>query len=649
MRSRLERQAAEARRSVEDARRAARRDLEERARSPRAATRGSQSAWLGGTSNNEIDDVLLVWALPLAALAALPLVVGHLATLVVHGDWPRYPLGEAPGILGRFATNLGDPARAWEPVNTGAPVPGPVAWWGTFALVGIVVVLLGLLVWAMVRPAGASGGSGWAQPGELREMRVTRSTDDRLVVGVRSGHKVGLPDRRSLLVVGPAHSGKSCGLTIPAILEWKGPVVVAATKGHVIDETIGWRSRQGEVHVYDPAGITPYHRSGWSILADCATWQGAIRTAADLTLAVRGAGISEGAEREIAEGQGDLWRTSMTMALAPYLLATVSSGRSVSAAAGWIQREECEEVLDILRGVDQMAARAHASTCARDDPSRSSFLSAMHHLLSVYDDPVVAASADRHEIVADELLDGGHNTLYLNTPEHDQARFRPLCSMIVRRMIATAYERSAQNGGPLDPPLLVVLDDVLGIAPIYDLASLASTGPARGVQIVSVVQDTEQVVARYGDNADDVIGNHGAKLVLAGRPAGRPFADDLVPAELSDQLSRWDAAFLWGRARPARVGLRPWFRDRELRRRVHTPQDEVRAVKLDPPASWVPVADQTAAWLGRPGQPGVHVNRPSIPMDVRDRRFREVFGSLDEDDTGPIELPPPGDPRRRRR
>lgn len=595
-----------------------------------------------GRSTQELDDVLLVWAVPVAAIAAVPLLVGHLATLLVTGDVPRYHPRHAPGILGRVLGNLGDPGRAWDPVNTGARVPGPVAWWGTFLFVALVAGLVGTLLWAMLRPGGRTAGR-WAPAAELRPLRVTRKGDDRLVLGTSAGHRVAVRDRHSVLVVGPAHAGKSSGLAIPAVLEWNGPVVVASTKGHVIDETIGWRSRQGDVHVYDPAAVTPYYRSGWSVLTDCTTWQGSIRTAADLTLAARAVvGASRHGDGVAVEGRGDLWRSSMAMALAPYLFAAVSSGRSIGAAAEWIEREERDEVLGILQGVDRMAARAHATTFMREDASRSDFLHAMHQILSVYEDPVVADSMDRHEILPEELLDGGRNTLYLTTPEYDQTRFRPLCALIVRRVLAAAYEQSARAGAPLDAPLLVVLDDVLGIAPIYDLASLASTAPARGVQLVSVFQDTDQIASHYGSSADLVVRNHGAKVVLASRPEhGSARTPDLLPADLAADLAPHEAALLYGTSRPARIELRSWFRNKELARRVATPQDVVHPTEREATVEARQAQDQAAAWLRRspaplpgPGQD------PTIPLDIHGAGYVEVFGSLEDDDTTPHNVTP---------
>jgi type IV secretion system protein VirD4 len=595
----------------------------------------------GAAGSAGIEDQLLVWAVPLAGVALLPLAAGHLAAALANGGWPRYRLTDVPGILGRLLGNLGDPGQAWDPVNTGAAVPGPVVWWASFLFVAGIVGLAGLLVWAATRrpsPAtsrspGPEAASRWAGRQQERELWVHKGDAHRLVLGVADGHRLAVRDRHSVLVVGPAHTGKTSGVSVPAIVEWDGPVMVASTKGHLVDETIGWRSRQGDVHVYDPAAITRYYRSGWSVLSACDTWEGAIRTASDLTLAARAAvGATEAGDGITAKDRGDIWRSSMAMSLAPFLFAAVSSGRSIGVAAEWIEREERDEVLDVLDSVDRTAARAHRSTFMRADPSRSTFLHAMHEILSVYEDPIVAASLSRHEIVPEELLDGA-NTLYLTAPEYDQDRFRPLCAMVVRRVLTAAYELSARRGGPLDPPLLVVFDDVPGIAPVYDLAALASTAAPRGVQLVSVVQDGAQIDEQYGEAAAMVIKNHGARLLLPGGPGGASGVDERLAAgaPLRD-LRPGESALLYGTRSPIRLRLRPWFRDDELQRRVQTPQDALRPAERVDSSVPVSVAEQSAVWLQRiTGRTAPPVQDPMIPLDRTDRHFTEVFGSLDEE------------------
>jgi type IV secretion system protein VirD4 len=645
LRQDLEAQARGAKRRLDDAAVTARRTVENPPAtrpSPPVARRAT-----GERSWEDLDDQILVWALPVAAVAAVPLLVGHVSAVIAHGEAPAYRLVDAPGILGRFLGNLGDPGRAWEPVNTGGAVPGPLAYWGTFALVAGILGLVALLVWAAVR-APSRSSAGWGTLDDQPGLRSGRKEAHRLVLGTAGNQQVAVRERHSVLVVGPAHSGKTSGLVVPAIVEWDGPVVVAATKGHLIDNTIGWRSRHGDVHVYDPAASTRYHRSGWSLLADCGTWSGAIRTAADLTLAARAAAR---VDLPAFEHGGDAWRSSLSMALAPYLLAAVASGRSIGQTAEWIESEERDEVFEVLRGVDQSALRAHRTTFARPDETRSRFLHSMHEILRVYDDPVVASSMDRHEIEAPELLDGGANTLYLTSPEYDQERFRPLCALIVRRVIAAAYEISARTSAPLDPPLLVVLDDVPGIAPVYDLAALASTAAARGVQLVSVFQDPGQIAEQYREAADMVVRNHRARVVLPdGRdPAWRVDEPLLAPALVPD-LGEGEAALVYGTHRPLKVALRPWFEDRELRKRVETPQDDVRPAGDDVPRAQLPSAEQSAAWLRRAsGRRLVRVDDPTIPIDMHDRNFVEVFGSIDEDDTGPLDVTPITQPRRPRR
>jgi len=655
----LEAQARTAKRRLDDSALQARRDLDQRVRDARRQSDRPPAPPVGGAGSvdpgreawQKLDDQALVWAVPAAAVASLPLLVGHLAAMLVHGEWPKYRLYDAPGILGRVIANPGDPGRAWDPVNTGGEVPGPVAWWGTFVFVAVIGGLIGLLVWAATRPTAAPATTGWARADAQPALwRGKKEVGHRLVLGVSSsGRQLTVRDRHSVLVVGPAHSGKSSGITVPAIVEWEGPVVVASTKGHLIDETIGWRSHQGEVHVYDPAAVTRYHGSGWSLFADCTTWHGAIRTAADLTLAARASVGAHGGDGLVSEGGGDLWRSSMSMSLAPFLLAAVSSGRSIGATAEWIEREERDEVIEVLQGVDHAAARAHRMTFTRPDSSRSAFLHAMHEILSVYEDPVVAASMEQHDLVPSELLDGGANTLYLTAPEHDQDRFRPLCAMIVRRTLAAAYEASARSGAPLDPPLLVVLDDVLSIAPIYDLASLASTAAARGVQIVSVFQDVHEIDDHYGKAGGLVLKNHGAKLVLpTGPSASTSGVERLIRPDLVQELREGEAALVYGTALPMRVRLRPWFRDRALQERVETPQDAVRPAERVDSTVAPSVADQSAAWMRRTtGKPVADVKDPTIPLATDDPGFVEVFGSLD-DDTIPHNVTPLTDPRRRR-
>ena len=84
-------------------------------------------------------------------------------------------------------------------------------------------------------------------------------------------------------------------------------------------------------------------------------------------------------------------------------------------------------------------------------------------------------------------------------------------------MIEAAYRTATATGRPLDPPLLVVLDEVANIAPLPDLDVIASTGAGHGVQLLTILQDLAQAYDRWGrERADTIVNNHRATLIAGG-------------------------------------------------------------------------------------------------------------------------------------
>jgi type IV secretion system protein VirD4 len=196
-------------------------------------------------------------------------------------------------------------------------------------------------------------------------------------------------------------------------------------------------------------------------------------------------------------------------------------------------------------------------------------------------------------------LVNGDNTLYLCAPAHDQRRLTPLFVSVVRQIIEHVYDRVTLTHRPLDPPLLVVLDEAANIAPLADLDALAATAAGHGVQLVTVWHDLAQISARYGPRATTVVNNHRAKLFLSGisdpttldyashligdeellLPAttqgGRggpsttrsPTTRRLAPPDALRRIAPGEGVLLYGDLPPARVGLRPWFSDPVLRSR----------------------------------------------------------------------------------
>ena len=181
--------------------------------------------------------------------------------------------------------------------------------------------------------------------------------------------------------------------------------------------------------------------------------------------------------------------------------------------------------------------------------------------------------------------------MYLCAPAHDQRRLRGYFTALTQQVISHAFATATRAGKPLDPPLLVVLDEAAHIAPLPELDGLAATCASHGIQLVTVWQDLAQVRARYGARAPTVLNNHRAKVFLPGiadpdtlEYASRLIGDEeidmpsttrdaaggrsttstrgprrLLPPEELRCLGRGDAVLVYGTLPPARMHLRPWW------------------------------------------------------------------------------------------
>jgi type IV secretion system protein VirD4 len=457
---------------------------------------------------------------------------------------------------------------------------------------------------AFLSPWPGAGGSGhrrpdparWARRRDLTSLAVRRPVAGRLTVGVSCGRLVAVDAGHSLLVVGPTQSFKTTGLAVPALLEWQGPVLAASVKDDLVRDTVAWRRSQGRVWIYDPAGSTDRETAHWSPLTAAGTWSGARRMADALVEAGR---ASSGALED-----GDFWYANAAKLLAPLLLAAARSGRTMADVVRWIDEQETDEVVAALDGADQRPAlQALRATWGRDERQRSAVYTTAETVVEVFADPAVAASAVPGPSDVDPVgLLNGSDTLYLCAPAHEQRRLRPLFSGLVTRVVEAAYDRAARQGRPLDPPLLVVLDEAANVAPLAELDTLASTASGHGIHLVTVWQDLAQLTARYGARAGTVVNNHRAKLFLSGiadpgtlehastligeaeHPVSSTTVDGgrsssttvaatyrpLAPADGLRRMTPGTGVLISGHLPPARVTLRPWFGDADLRRRATT-------------------------------------------------------------------------------
>ncbi|MGH9186913.1 MAG: type IV secretory system conjugative DNA transfer family protein, partial [Acidimicrobiales bacterium] len=209
----------------------------------------------------------------------------------------------------------------------------------------------------------------------------------------------------------------------------------------------------------------------------------------------------------------------------------------------------------------------------------------------------VSARADTINL---EWLQAGPNTVYVCAPIEDQRRLAPAFGGLLSDLIRQAYLRVSRSGRPLDPPLLVVIDEA-GNTPLRALPEYASTLAGIGVLLVTIWQSVAQLDSGYGRAADTILTNHLTKVFYSGLsdPASLGYVakvvgedevqtrsrsidslgwrsseslsttrEGLVPAHVLRQMRPGEALLVHGSLPPAHLRPRLYWRDRGLAARA---------------------------------------------------------------------------------
>lgn len=563
-------------------------------------------------SNGPSDAAMLALIAGAAVLGGAVWMWGGLAGALFGRGWPSLGPAQMPEVILRLPAHVANPAVAWPPTAR-SRLPGPAG-----CYVALLLVVLG--AWSSTRLALRSGvtsallgggrrGARWAGTRELRRLRPSvwrgrRGTDGtaRLTLGRYRGRLLQAEERHALVAFGPPQSGKSAGLAVPALLEWPGPAVASSIKTDLLATTMERRRAFGPVYVFDPFELSGAEAQTWSPLAGCRTWDGALEAAWRL------AGAAE-LDQKGVEG-GDFWAVAAEQRLAPLLYTAAGAGLGMDAVVRWVYGQggrDLDESIARLTGEAQEPAEVDDVHAAYDalrafetqaDRTRTSIEATAQGLLRAYRFRRVLRSAASSEITADALLDD-RATLYLIGDAKASKLLRPIFLALLSEVVDRAYERATRAGGRLADPLLLCLDEAGNIAPLPNLAEVASTAPSHNIQLISIFHDLAQARSRYGRQAETVINSHRARMLLPGvadLDTLRYFSDlvgdeeardtsrttgagsgggtrtssvrrrPLVAAESLRQLPDRHALLLYGRMPPAEVELRMWFGDRRLRR-----------------------------------------------------------------------------------
>jgi type IV secretion system protein VirD4 len=547
---------------------------------------------------------VVVATLVLAWLAVW-LVVTGLSALHHSADPTIHPLLTPSTTVTRGPTprrRLDEPARPSAPALSaaGPSTSGGVSTAAT-AVAAVTLVVLGLSAAsrgrvgvARRRRMGLDPEARFARPRDLAPLWVSGRMPGRLTLGrigpPRRGRLVAtentlLPldpsvprwlrgraarrrgQRGAVLVVGPSQCGKTSALAIPAILEWDGPVIALSVKNDLLAATIDRRRRVGEVRVFDPAQVTSEVGSSWSPLREAHDLAGARRAARGLANATSWTSGSS--------GDMGFWTSAAEDLLALLFWTAATAGVGMDTVVSWVQTMDKNTVRLILTpfaghqdpgiAVQGRQVLAGFDGLWKNDPKQiSSTYLVARQMIQPWQEPEVAASAASPTIDLDWLLgtdpDGGHdigrpvpsvgrrsNTLYLSADLDEAERLAPVLGGLLDDLIKQVYTRVGRTDVPLDPGLLIVIDEA-GNWPLRNLPGRISTCAGLGIHLMIIFQSKAQIDAAYDRKADIVVSNAITKVFFAGLSdrSTLDYAAGLLGQEHVVQRSTSDDASLLG-------------------------------------------------------------------------------------------------------
>lgn len=562
------------------------------------------------------DETRIYWiaGAALATVLATLWLTGAIAGALLGNGWAPITLNQLLMSAIRLPSHLEEPRRAW-PRGVGRDLPGAVGFYLVLAAVCAALASVACLAKQALDRLGVdlpltgvqrqAPSARMATRGDLRLLRVPSPQPGRLTLGRRGGMLLAAEERQSVIVFAPTQTFKTTGFVIPTALEWTGPMLVTSIKTDLLSATLARRQSLGEVHVFDPAHVTEVPRSRATPLWGASSWRGATRVAHWLVGAsnILGAGGMKDAQ---------FWVAMAEKLLAPLLFAAATNDRTVGQVVRWLdegpEANEAEVTGLLEESGNDDALRAWRATLNREERQRASVYSTAQATVEAFSDPYVIEETAGADYTPTTLLDGGANTLYLCAPEHEQERLAPLFSMLVQELLAVVAESTAATGKPLDPPLLLLLDEAATIAPIPNLDKVAATVAGQGIQLLTIVQDFSQLSAIYGRRAPTAVNNHAAKIVgsgiadpetttyfsrivgaarfeqfsqTAGEKGRRSKTEgetyrDLLPASAQRETEPGTGLLVYRHLPPTNFSLRVWFEERKLRELQHVSRSNRR-------------------------------------------------------------------------
>jgi type IV secretion system protein VirD4 len=342
------------------------------------------------------------------------------------------------------------------------------------------------------------GSARWAKREDVK--RAGLFTSDGVVLGKLDRAYLRHDGAEHVLCFAPTRSGKGVGLVVPSLLTWPGSAVVHDIKGENWQLTSGFRSRHGQVLLFDPTNVQSaaynplleVRRGDWEVRD--------VQNIADILV-----------DPEGSLEKRDHWeKTGHALLVGAILHVLYAEADKTLAGVGNFLSDPKRGIEATLKammvtahlgdaGPHPVIASAARELLNKSGNERSGVLSTAMSFLGLYRDPVVAEVTRRCDWRIVDLVECPDPvTLYLVVPPSDINRTKPLIRLILNQIGRRLTEDlDGQHGRHR---LLLMLDEFPALGRLDFFESALAFMAGYGLKCFLIAQSLNQIEKAYGPN-----------------------------------------------------------------------------------------------------------------------------------------------------
>lgn len=446
--------------------------------------------------------------------------------LVVNAEIPKEIelFDRVSKIFSNFGPTLINPFNVIYKIFT---LEGVFATFMTWSFWLLIIFIAGYIYWHVKNGSkydyqGAEhGSSDWSKGGE----EFDKLPDGSEILNRKTGfilsktHYLGTDLRKvkvnkNILVFGGSGTGKSACYVKPNILQRLGSYVITDPKGELYRETSQFLKASGwDIKVLNL--VDPDYSDRYNPLAH-------IRDHADVDIIAHT--IVMGGESDGGGKSSDpFWDNTAKMLLKACIYYVISvlpeEEQNLSSCLNIVRSGGADEtvfdkIFDELKP-EHPGRKEYEGIRVGADKTKQSIAISLVSKLTHFDTPSMQKLTTSNNIEFEDL--GNKKTaIYVISPD-SHSTYNYILTIFYGQLLQRLYAQADRNGGRLNQPVYLLLDEFANIGKIPDFNQKLSTSRSRGLSISIIVQSIDQLIDLYKELHENIIANCDTQIFLGSK------------------------------------------------------------------------------------------------------------------------------------